>query len=91
MNPQNQSVNNRPAVVLAGWLGCQPRHLRRYSEMYDCIGWDSLVRIGSPRSVITATTEVRVSRTNKHSGLLEFATDSTLVKVLSLDFEFVHA
>mmetsp|Transcript_19847 Transcript_19847/g.42589 ORF Transcript_19847/g.42589 Transcript_19847/m.42589 type:complete len:282 (+) Transcript_19847:112-957(+) len=57
MNPQAQGSTNRPVVVLAGWLGCQPRHLRRYRQMYDCIGWDSLVRIGSPRSVVAAMTE----------------------------------
>mmetsp|Transcript_26293 Transcript_26293/g.56701 ORF Transcript_26293/g.56701 Transcript_26293/m.56701 type:complete len:324 (-) Transcript_26293:78-1049(-) len=61
MNPRTRSANttnnNRSIVVLAGWLGCQPRHLRRYSQMYDSIGWDSLVRIGGPKSVIGAMTD----------------------------------
>mmetsp|Transcript_26593 Transcript_26593/g.41980 ORF Transcript_26593/g.41980 Transcript_26593/m.41980 type:complete len:325 (+) Transcript_26593:271-1245(+) len=62
MNPRTRSTNTtnnnkRPAVVLVGWLGCRPRHLRRYSQMYDSIGWGSLVRIGSPKSVIAAMTE----------------------------------
>ena len=47
----------RGVVVLAGWLGCHPRNLRRFSEMYKKIGWDSLIRIASPRSVIEAMTE----------------------------------
>jgi len=50
----NQSNTSRPAVVILGWLGCQPKHLRRYNEMYNRMGWQSLIRIGSPRSVIEA-------------------------------------
>ncbi|KAL7543395.1 hypothetical protein ACHAXR_013321 [Thalassiosira sp. AJA248-18] len=57
MNPDQSTPNKKPIVVLAGWLGCQPRNLRRYSQMYDHIGWDSLIRIGSPRSVVAAMTE----------------------------------
>ena len=51
------SATKKPVVVLAGWLGCQPRYLRRYSEMYHQFGWKAIVRIGNPRSVMAALTE----------------------------------
>lgn len=47
----------KPVAVLAGWLGCQPRNLRRYSDMYDRFGWATVIGIGSPRSVVAAMTE----------------------------------
>jgi hypothetical protein len=59
MNPSGilLSVTKKPVVVLAGWLGCQPRYLRRYSEMYHRIGWHTIVRIGNPQSVLVALTD----------------------------------
>ncbi|KAL3763110.1 hypothetical protein ACHAWU_004996 [Discostella pseudostelligera] len=59
MNPSGILLRaaKKPVVVLAGWLGCQPRHLRRYSDMYHRIGWDTIVRIGNPRSVMVALTD----------------------------------
>ncbi|KAL7544915.1 hypothetical protein ACHAWF_008283, partial [Thalassiosira exigua] len=51
------SDSDRPVVVLAGWLGCRPRNLRRFVRMYDRMGWNALIRIGSPRSVVAAMTE----------------------------------
>jgi hypothetical protein len=47
---------NKPVVVLAGWLGCQPRNLRRYHDKYDELGWTTVIRIGSPQSVLNAMT-----------------------------------
>lgn len=47
-------ATRKPVVVLAGWLGCQPRHLRRYIEMYSGIGWQPIVRIGNPQAVVAA-------------------------------------
>lgn len=47
----------KPVAVLAGWLGCQPRNLRRYSDMYDRYGWATVIGIGSAQSVVAAMTE----------------------------------
>lgn len=44
---------NRPFVVLLGWLGCQPKHLRRYEALYK--GFEIYSRIASPAQVIRAT------------------------------------
>ena len=46
--------NERPIVILAGWLGCHPKNLQRYAQMYDRLGYTSLIRIASPASVIHA-------------------------------------
>jgi len=49
-----ENSSRRPIVILAGWLGCQPKSLQRYVQMYDRLGYDSLIRIASPASVIHA-------------------------------------
>mmetsp|Transcript_16221 Transcript_16221/g.35055 ORF Transcript_16221/g.35055 Transcript_16221/m.35055 type:complete len:284 (-) Transcript_16221:809-1660(-) len=51
------TTDNKPVVVLAGWLGCQPRNLRRFSQMYKRMGSDTIQRIASPRSVVAAMTK----------------------------------
>lgn len=45
---------SKPTVVLAGWLGCQPRHLRRYEEMYEQHGYHVVSRIATPTMVVRA-------------------------------------
>ena len=49
--------NTKPVVILAGWLGCHPRNLRRYSQLYNSLGWDTIVQIASPRSIVTSMSE----------------------------------
>jgi len=49
--------NNKPVVILAGWLGCHPRNLRRYNQLYNSLGWDTIVQIASPRSIVTSMSE----------------------------------
>jgi len=51
------SKSNKPVVILAGWLGCHPRNLRRYSQLYNSLGWDTIVQIASPRSIVTSMSE----------------------------------
>jgi len=58
----------RPVVILTGWLGCHPRNLRRYSELYDKLGWNSVARIPSPNSVVAATTEGPPDVTQAQTG-----------------------
>jgi hypothetical protein len=45
----------RPVVVLAGWLGCQSKSLRRYEVLYQKFGFHVLSRIASPTMVVSAT------------------------------------
>lgn len=45
----------RPIVVLAGWLGCQPRHLGQYERMYKTLGLDVVTCIATPRMVVSAS------------------------------------
>ena len=44
----------KPLVVLAGWLGCKARNLRRYEEMYQSLGFDTVVHIATPLQVMEA-------------------------------------
>jgi hypothetical protein len=45
-------VPRRPLVVLAGWLGCQPRSLRRYEALYAKLGFGVVTRIATPKMVV---------------------------------------
>jgi hypothetical protein len=47
-------ASQRPLVVLAGWLGCQPRHLGQYERMYQTLGLDVVTYIATPRMVVAA-------------------------------------
>jgi hypothetical protein len=38
-------------AVLAGWLGCQPKNLRRYEELYHSLNWHTLSVIAPPTAV----------------------------------------
>jgi pimeloyl-ACP methyl ester carboxylesterase len=48
-------MSDRPVVVLAGWLGCQPKYLRRYEQLYHRLGFDVVCHIPTPRMVVEAT------------------------------------
>lgn len=72
------STQGRPVVVLAGWLGCHPRNLRRYVEMYERLGWTSLLRVASPASVVTAMTTGPLSiTTGKQNGGIKYTMPPT--------------
>ena len=54
MRRRNDDDRRRPIVILAGWLGCHPKNLQRHVQMYDRLGYNSLIRIPSPASVVHA-------------------------------------
>jgi Eukaryotic protein of unknown function (DUF829) len=45
-------VHGRPLVILAGWLGCQPRSLRRYEALYKKLGFGVVTRIATSNMVV---------------------------------------
>lgn len=45
----------RPLVVLAGWLGSKPQHLKRYEDLYRRAGCDVIHRIAPAYMIVTAT------------------------------------
>eukprot|EP00808_Paulinella_micropora_P003627 g41921.t1 len=49
---------DKPTVVLAGWLGCKRRSLRRYETLYKDMGWNVIVQIASPIMVVKAAIEL---------------------------------
>ena len=46
------SAGKRPLVVLAGWLGCRQRNLRRYEGLYSKLGWQTHSVIATPAMVV---------------------------------------
>jgi Eukaryotic protein of unknown function (DUF829) len=42
-------------VILAGWLGCQRRNLRRYESIYSDLGAEVFSYIATPRMVVRAS------------------------------------
>jgi hypothetical protein len=54
-NSLYHSMSKKPLVVLAGWLGCQPRSLRRYEELYRRHGLQVLSYIAPPTAIFECT------------------------------------
>lgn len=53
MNQNNGQANPAsPLVVLAGWLGCKPSSLKRYSQLYKSLGFQVRIEIASPLSIV---------------------------------------
>lgn len=51
----NIEMSGQPLVVLAGWLGCQHRYLKRYVNLYKGMGFDVLPVIASPVAIVEST------------------------------------
>ena len=56
-NEMSAYIPGRPLVVIAGWLGCQRRSLRRYEALYEKIGFGVVTRIATPRLVVKSSTQ----------------------------------
>lgn len=44
--------HHRPMIVLFGWLGSTPHHLRHYSMLYESMGYDSVTVIPTLQTAI---------------------------------------
>jgi hypothetical protein len=42
------NLSRKPLVLLAGWMGCQPRHLRRYQDLYQKENFNVISKIATP-------------------------------------------
>jgi Eukaryotic protein of unknown function (DUF829) len=48
-------TQNRPLVILAGWLGCHPKSLKRYEQLYRDCGFQTVIsKIATPAMVVNA-------------------------------------
>lgn len=67
-------VSGRPVVVLAGWLGCHLKHLRRYEALYRKLGFHIVLsRIASPKMVVIAATTLTKTGTSCKRSVLPSA------------------
>jgi len=50
-------ASNKPSslVVIGGWLGCNPKHLKPYERLYNSLGFDTLSFVASPLCIIDST------------------------------------
>ena len=64
---------DRPLVILAGWLGCQPRNLRRYESIYRQQGFQVASRIATPMMIVqtSSSTFVGTPRKERDDGSLD--------------------
>ena len=49
------SFSGKPLVVLGGWVGCQPRSLKRYISLYEKLGMKVLPVIAPPYAAVETT------------------------------------
>lgn len=81
------TTTRRPTVVLAGWLGCKRRSLRRYETLYKDMGWNVIVQIASPIMVVKAATGLHGEKSV--SGLPQSSStitkESNCIRELALD------
>ena len=61
-------MSSRPLVVLAGWLGSQPKHLKPYEQLYQRLGFQTIQVIASPPALIQhsqsrrAVTQIKIPK-----------------------------
>jgi hypothetical protein len=50
-------ASNKPSslVVIGGWLGCNPKHLKPYERLHNSLGFDALSFVASPLCIIDST------------------------------------
>lgn len=59
------SEKSSSLVVIGGWLGSRPKQLKRYEELYNSLGFDTLPVVASPLSVVGSTLHLQSSHRNK--------------------------
>jgi Eukaryotic protein of unknown function (DUF829) len=84
--------SRRPIVVLSGWLGCQPRSLRRYAELYKGLGLDVVTFIATPHMVVGASQfSPFLSEETARKGSIQALSWDIFQNVQERQFWFFHA
>jgi hypothetical protein len=83
MQTEETSIHNQPLVVLAGWLGSKPRHLKHYAKFYETLGFQVLIEIASPFQIVLAATQ-------KHGILKNGAIANTIQHLARSVIEAAH-
>lgn len=61
-NINHGAGNNKPVVVIAGWLGCQIKALAKYVELYESIGFVVMTVVATPYMVSNTAQTLASSR-----------------------------
>lgn len=92
----------RPLVIIVGWLGCHPKQLRRYKQMYSKMGFACYEVIPSPSTVANATFEQKslsvprawpyfqtLPSSSKHFAMMETLAWNVLAEIDALNHPMV--
>jgi hypothetical protein len=70
MQSLEASIQQRPLVILAGWLGCKSQHLNHYARFYESLGIQVLIEIATPTQIFLAATQ-KYSDKIHHNGSMD--------------------
>jgi hypothetical protein len=64
-----ESKSSRPLVLLAGWLGCKPKNLNPYVQLYESLGFDVIQKIPSTLMVFLSAVSCKEETTEKYANI----------------------
>lgn len=76
-------------VVITGWLGCQPKQLKRYEEMYQKLGFRTHSRIATPTMIVQTCLDDCSSKIRIPKDLPPRRSDNSLNSVQDLAWDIL--
>jgi hypothetical protein len=75
--PQIKSIasKDKPLVLLSGWMGSTPRHLRRIKELYEERGFDTYTFSAGPVEVLKPELARTLMETNMDAVIKEIGNE----------------
>lgn len=85
MKSSESSIDQKPLVILAGWLGSKHRQLKHYARFYESLGFQVLMEIASPFQIFLAATQ------SYSFGICNEAIDDTIQCLARSVVQVVHS